>query len=584
MNTRPHIVMYPHVIGRTSLRLLVLLGVTLGACQPSEQIAVATPTAVSIASASTTVSVGGTVTLTANASSNGVALQGVTPAWTTSDATIANVSSSGVVTGVSRGSATISATVGTARGSTNMTVIGLKSITLAPTAVTLTPGQSVSLTATVDADAGVQAPVSWSTSNAAIATVSNAGAVTAVGAGSAVITATALGRSVTANVTVVIPTVATVNLSPSTASLIVGQTQQFTTTPRDSAGNILTGRTTVWSSSNATVASVSNTGVLTALAPGTMTVQAAIDGRTATAAVTVTPSPVASLTLSQSSVALLVGRSVALTATARDRNGATLNGRPITWRSSNSTVATVDAAGLVTAVATGATVITAECEGSTATAAITVTQTQVATIEGYFGPTIWAGDTASLYFVPKNAAGQVVSGEAFAIDIDGSEVQAGQTVCTAEGCLQRITSTAFANMVNTNMVNRSVTIRPSAVPAGGIPSTKIDVLLIGTRGDSISVNAPGTRVPTTLSVNTRYSFYPFLWFGSGYVQLRNAEFSILSGAATMRRCLQGSSTQNYQSHCMLITPTTTGALSIQVRQRKADGTFWTLVWTGQVIP
>ena len=580
-----------HGVGRRLWRRATVGGVLVlmtASCQPAEQIAVATPTAVSIASASTTVSVGGTMTLTANASSNGVPLQGVTPVWASSDATIASVSSGGVVTGVSRGSATISATVGTARGSTTMTVIGLKSITLAPTAVTLTPGQSVSLTATVDADAGVQAPVSWSTSNAAIATVSNAGAVTAVGAGSAVITATALGRSVTANVTVVVPTVATVNLSPSSASLIVGQTQQFTTTPRDSVGNILTGRTTVWSSSNATVASVSNTGLLTALAPGTMTVQAGIDGRTATATVTITPSPVASLTLSQSSVALLVGRGTVLVATARDRNGATLTGRPIAWRTSNAAVATVDAAGSVTAVATGAAVITAECEGISGTAAITVTQTQVANIETYYGVNIAAGDTGSLYFVPKNSAGQIVANESFTISAPGGYVSAGTTLCSAEGCLQRISSTVYPGVATTSMLSQIITIRPSAVPEGGSPNARITVGLIGYVADSLTLDGGGTPLPSTITVNSRHNLFPMLYYSTagswGNFHLRNAEYSILSGSATVQRCIQGTSTQNYQSHCLTVTPTAAGTLSIQVRQRKSDGSFWTRVWTVTVNP
>src|SRR5207249_1091730 len=99
-------------------------------------------------------------------------------------------------------------------------------------------------------------PVSWGSGNAAVATVSGGGVVTGVTAGAATITATSEGQSGTAAITVSTVPVASVTVSPSTASVPVGQTVQLTATPKDASGNPLSGRTVSWGSSNTAVATV----------------------------------------------------------------------------------------------------------------------------------------------------------------------------------------------------------------------------------------------------------------------------------------------------------------------------------------
>ncbi len=80
-------------------------------------------------------------------------------------------------------------------------------------------------------------------------------------------------------------------VSPSSASLTLGGTQQFTATLKDAAGNVLTGRTVTWSSSAPTVASVTATGLVAGLLAGSATIMATSEGQSGTAAVTVTTSP-----------------------------------------------------------------------------------------------------------------------------------------------------------------------------------------------------------------------------------------------------------------------------------------------------
>src|SRR6266581_2060528 len=93
----------------------------------------------------------------------------------------------------------------------------------------------------------------------------------------------------------------------------------------------------------------------------------------ATTTATINPAPVASVDVSPASASIPVGESVQLTATPRDASGNPLLGRAITWASDNSGVATVNANGLVTAVATGTADVSATSDGQTGSSAITDT-------------------------------------------------------------------------------------------------------------------------------------------------------------------------------------------------------------------
>src|SRR2546422_655211 len=84
--------------------------------------------------------------------------------------------------------------------------------------------------------------------------------------------------------------VASVTLAPSSASLHVGDTVRLTATPWDSAGNILTARNIAWTSDSSAVATVTSSGLVRAVAAGSSTIRATSEGKTGTAAVTVTAS------------------------------------------------------------------------------------------------------------------------------------------------------------------------------------------------------------------------------------------------------------------------------------------------------
>src|SRR5206468_5109021 len=123
------------------------------------------------------------------------------------------------------------------------------------------------------------------------------------------------------------------------ASLSVGQTVQLTATPKDSAGGTLTGRMVTWTSSNTSVATVSGSGQVAGVTAGSATITATSEGKSSTAALTVTSVPVASVAVSPATASLTVGQTVQLTATPKDSAGGTLTGRTIGRARSRTSVA-----------------------------------------------------------------------------------------------------------------------------------------------------------------------------------------------------------------------------------------------------
>jgi len=253
--------------------------------------------AVTVTPASVSVLQGQTVQLTATPrDANGNPLTGRVITWQSSNSAIASVNGSGLVSGVAAGgpvtmTATSEGQSGTA--TVTVTVAPVAAVTVTPSSGTVAIGQTVQLTATPRDASGnplTGRAIGWSSSDNTIATVSSTGLVTGVVAGAVTITATSEGQSGTASITVSGVPVASVTVSPASASVPAGQTQQLTATLRDATGNILTGRTVTWASTNTPVATVTGTGLVTAKVAGSATITATSEGQSGTSAITVTPS------------------------------------------------------------------------------------------------------------------------------------------------------------------------------------------------------------------------------------------------------------------------------------------------------
>ncbi len=243
--------------------------------------------------------------------------------WRSSNPAVATVSQTGLVTAVTEGSTTISATTEAISGSATVTVAqAAATVAVSPATATLNAlGATQQLTASAqDANdnAFPGAQFSWTSSDPSVASVAASGLVTAVGNGTATITATSSGHSATAAVTVAQATAA-VAVTPATASFTAaGATAQLTAQATDGSGNAITGKTFTWTSDAPSVATVNQTGLVTAVANGMAHITATADDKSGSAAVTVTPValPAANEVAVMTHVTFLSGRAT-LTRAAR---------------------------------------------------------------------------------------------------------------------------------------------------------------------------------------------------------------------------------------------------------------------------
>jgi alpha-tubulin suppressor-like RCC1 family protein len=252
------------------------------------------------------------------------------------------------------------------------------SVEVTPASGTLVSlGETLQLSATArDASGSAIAGASftWVSDDMTCATVGNSGLVTAVGNGTAGITATTSGVSASASITVA-QALASVAVAPPSATLTsLGETLQLTATANDANGNAIAGKTFTWESSDESIATVSASGLVTAVTNGAATVTATTDGVGGDANVAVSQE-VSTVTVTPATSGLVsFDETVQLAAVVRDANGNTIAGKTFTWDSSDESIATVSASGLVTAVGNGVVTITATADGVSGDADVTVAQ------------------------------------------------------------------------------------------------------------------------------------------------------------------------------------------------------------------
>lgn len=162
--------------------------------------------------------------------------------------------------------------------------------------------------------------------------------------------------------------VSSVTLSQPSVEMIIGETVQLTATVQPSNAS---NKTITWATSKASVATVES-GRVTAIAEGTATITASCGGKSATCSVTVSKGVVAvtSVELNKNELALEKGKSETLVATV---NPSDATDKTVTWSSSETSVATIDSDGKVTAVGGGNTVITAKAGNQQALCNVMVT-------------------------------------------------------------------------------------------------------------------------------------------------------------------------------------------------------------------
>ena len=345
------------------------------ACDKEAEVEIVAVSSVSISPPSAELTIGKTLQLTASVLPADATDKSVS--WASLEPSVATVSASGLVKAIAEGVASITARAGDKEGRCQVTVkkeadpvvtiVAVESVALNKTELSLEPGQSETLTATVLPENATDKAVTWATSNAQVATVEN-GKVTAIAEGEAIVTAKAGEKEAACKVTVKMGVVAveSVSLNKTVLSLEPGQSETLTATvlPENA-----TDKTVTWTTSNAQVATVEN-GKVTAVAEGETIVTAKAGEKEATCKVTVKMGVVAveSVSLNKTDLSLEPGQSETLTATVLPENA---TDKTVTWATSNAQVATVEN-GKVTAVKEGEAVITAKAGGKEATCKVKV--------------------------------------------------------------------------------------------------------------------------------------------------------------------------------------------------------------------
>lgn len=262
---------------------------------------------------------------------------------------------------------------------------GAQRIVMTPAAAALAVGERTMLSATIYGEGGVvlDLPVTWETSDASVATVSPTGEVEGRAAGTAHVTGRASAASATVVVTVTRPlpvapagrgpvAVARLILAPQSLTLSVGSAAQLVATVMDEAGRALVGRSVTYASTDTQVAIVTPDGQVMARGPGTARISAASEGRTAESLITVSPLPVTRVAIAPAALDLEVGESATLGVDVRDATGRVVPGAAVRWAAADSTIAAVQADGLVRGLRPGATSVTAQADGVEGRASIRV--------------------------------------------------------------------------------------------------------------------------------------------------------------------------------------------------------------------
>ena len=436
--------------------------------------------------------------------STGQTLNGRSLTWTVSDPRVASVATMNAdkasIFALAPGTTLITASSEGKSVTKTFTVLPSPvqtiSVSLDPTKVL--PGQTTQASATIkDASGSIltDRTATWTTLDSRIATVSSAGVVTGVSTGAVIVRATSGGKTGDASMTVGVPAVSEVAVTLGASNLSASQTTIAIATPKDAAGNVLTGRSVAWSSLTPSVATVSIAGVVTAVANGTSIIRATVEGITGDATLTVgtqTPTVATVATVSVSVVAssLLAGATTTATAVARDASGNLVTGRPVVWSSLAPSVATVSGAGVVTAMAAGtatirATVDTKTGDGSVVVAAVTVPPPPP--------PSGLAGEPAAPQTLQTGTAVTPSNGRTLRVSAGGNLQQALDTAVSGDRILLAAGATFTGNFVL------------PAKAGGGIAGGWITVQSDGTipaEGTRMSVStAAGLSVPRVQAPN-----------------------------------------------------------------------------------
>ncbi len=353
--------------------------------------------AIAVTPASSTIGVGGTVALVATGTYADSTTADLTAdaAWASSAPLVASASNApgahGVVTALSAGPATITATLAGVAGKASITVTAapLVKVVVTPQTASAPKGTTIAFKATGtyadNTSADVTVSATWSASDPTVATLSNAagsnGVASAVAVGTTAVTATIAGLAGSASLTVTSGALKSIAVTPASPSLTIGLKQAMTATGTYDDGSLVDlTKQAVWTTADPGVATVSNAagaqGLLAAVGAGQTTVKATFSGVSGAATVTVASPTLVQISVSPIAPSVAVGVNVPFAAMAIFSNNTSQNvTQQATWSSSTLAVAKLgQQPGVVQTLSAGTTTIAAKWQNKTGSQPLTVTE------------------------------------------------------------------------------------------------------------------------------------------------------------------------------------------------------------------
>jgi hypothetical protein len=437
-----------------------------------------------------------------------------TATWSTSDATVASVAASGMLSTTNKGgSCTVTAKVGSVTGSFSLTVVpALVSISVTPATASIavqTAQQFIAAGTYSDGSTqNITGSVTWTSSNTASATVSSSvptsGLAKAVAGGNTTITATSGSISGTASLTVTSATVTSIVVAPANTSLPLGLTQQYTATATFSDGTSqdVTGVAT-WQSSSTSVASITVSGLATARNVGSTNISAAFGSVSGSTSLAVNAANLNSISIQPANGSIAQGSRIQMAAIGTFNDGGTRNITSlVNWTSSDPTVAKMGGTnGLFLGLAPGLVTITASLGSVTSAVPFTVTNATIVSISVTPSTTtipIGGHTTFHAIGVFSDSSTQDISTNAIwssstpAIATVGSSsgsyglavgIASGQVTVSASFSSSGASATGTAALTVSTAILSSITLTPATAvlaPASGLQYSAVGTFTDGT--------------------------------------------------------------------------------------------------------
>ncbi len=418
--------------------------------------------------------------------------------WTTTDTTLATINTSGQISGLAEGTVGIHAKLGSLTASATVDVRARKlvAIQVTPALATVAIGGTQAYVATGNYDDGttndLTATAQWVSTDPAAVSVDATGLAKGLIGGSAVeIHATFAGHTGTASLIVSAASIASVALTPSTASIAKGLTQGFQATATLTDGTLLdVTLQATWTSNNPAIATVNSQGHALGVATGSCAILATVNGVAGSASLTVTNATVTSVLINPSVATGFVGGPAipfAAQASYSDATYADVTAQA-TWSSSDPSVVVVNGLGQASALAQGTAQISAKFQGVTSNAALVA-----------IGPAV----VSSLQILPANATIAKGTNQAFKAQAtlsDGSKADMTSLVAwqSSDLTVATVTGAGVVYALKTGNVTLSATFQGKTAQAALSVSPAVLVSLAISPASGAPLQIGATRQFTAL--------------------------------------------------------------------------------------